>query len=170
MNESVKWFIIGSGRGLSAASTKLLPNPIPPSCQMDLWNQSLPKCVHITHELLLLCGDKRQLSLNRVSHGITNDSFKRTRWLRWHFVTHCGHSDAIWHCRSSSTMVLVMVRCLTAPNLYRNQYLFIVNEILWHQLQGDVYMFTQDIGPQVVFKISAFGITAISPKGSELRW
>ena len=39
-----------------------------------------------------------------------------------------------------------------------------INEILWHLFQGIVYLNTQDINYQVVFKIYTFEITTTSPR------
>ena len=43
-----------------------------------------------------------------------------------------GLSDAKWRWRSKSTLVQVMVCCLTAPSLYLNQCWLIISKVLWH--------------------------------------
>ena len=39
------------------------------------------------------------------------------------------------------------------------------HEILWHSFQGNVYLNTEYINPQVVFEIYTVEITATSPRG-----
>ena len=58
-----------------------------------------------------------------------------------------------------------MAGCLTAPSHYLNQCWLTINEILWHSFQGNIYLNTQDINPQVVFKIHTSEFTAISHRG-----
>ena len=47
-------------------------------------------------------------------------------------VSSMGPSDAIWRCRSWSTLVHVMACCLTAPSHYLNQCWLIISKVLWH--------------------------------------
>ena len=44
-----------------------------------------------------------------------------------------------------------MACCLTTPSHYLNQYCFIFNEILWHSLQSNVYLNTEDQSPICVW-------------------
>ena len=47
-------------------------------------------------------------------------------------INSLGPSDAIWHWRSLSTLVQVMVCCLTAPSHYLNQCWLIISKVLRH--------------------------------------
>ena len=79
-------------------------------------------------------------------------------------------SDAIWPRRYWSAMITVMACCRAAPSHYVNQCWFIMNEILWHSFQGNVYWNTvhwntQDVNLKVVFEMYTFEITATSARG-----
>ena len=39
-----------------------------------------------------------------------------------------------------------------------------LNKVLWHSLQGNFYLNTQDINPHIVFEIYTFEITATFPR------
>ena len=78
---------------------------------------------------------------------------------------HCGFGDNIWCRRSWLTMVQVMVCYLTAPSHYLNQCWLIINLILWHSFQGNVYLNTPDVNHHVAFELFTFEITATSLKG-----
>ena len=54
-------------------------------------------------------------------------------------VNSLGPSDAIWHCRSWSTLVQVMAYCLTAPSHYLNQCWLIISKVLLHSSE-DIIM------------------------------
>ena len=47
-------------------------------------------------------------------------------------VNSLGPSDAIWWCRSWSTLVQVIACCLMAQSHYLNQCWLIINKVLWH--------------------------------------
>ena len=49
-----------------------------------------------------------------------------------------GPSDAIWRCRSGSTMAQVMACCLTAPSHYLNQCWLIINKVHWHSYKDNL--------------------------------
>ena len=50
-------------------------------------------------------------------------------------------SEAIWRCRSGSTLAQVMACCLTAPSHYLNQYWLIISKVEWYSSKGK---FTRD--------------------------
>ena len=49
-----------------------------------------------------------------------------------------GPSDAIWRCRSGSTLAQVMACCLTAPSHYLNQCWLIISNVHWHSYEGNL--------------------------------
>ena len=73
-------------------------------------------------------------------------------------------SDAIWHWRSWSTPIQVMACCLMAPSHHVNQCWVTTNKILYNSFQGNIYLNTQDINPQILFEIYTFWITATSTR------
>ena len=87
-------------------------------------------------------------------------------WFRFLFcpINLLWPSDAKWHWGSWSTLVQAFAWCLTAPSHYLNQSWLGINEILWHSFQGNIYMSTQDIKPQVVLEMYTFEITATFPR------
>ena len=58
-----------------------------------------------------------------------------------HRINSLGPSDAIWRCRSGSTLAQVMACCLTAPSHYLNQCWLIISQGEWHSSEGN---FTRD--------------------------
>ena len=59
-------------------------------------------------------------------------SIANTLQVRLFCINSLGPSDAIWRWRSWSTLVQVMVCCLTAPSHYLNQCWLIISKVLWH--------------------------------------
>ena len=79
------------------------------------------------------------------------------------YCSHCGLVMP-YRDRFGSILAWVMSCCLTAPSHYLNQCWLAINKIHWHSFQGDIWLNTQDIDPQVIFQIYTFKITAMSPK------
>ena len=55
-----------------------------------------------------------------------------------HYCYSLGPSDAIWRCRSGSTLAHVMACCLTAPSHYLNQCWLIISKVHWHSYEGNL--------------------------------
>ena len=55
---------------------------------------------------------------------------------RW--VNSSGPSDAIWRCRSGSTLAQVMACCLAAPSHYLNQCWHIISKVHWYSYEGNL--------------------------------
>ena len=72
--------------------------------------------------------------------------------MRCWWLTRC--SLVIPYQRSWSTLVQVMACCLAATNHYLNQCWLTCNRMLWHASQGNGYLNTQGINPQVVFEFT----------------
>ena len=77
-------------------------------------------------------------------------------------------NDSIWHWKSWSTLVQVMACCLMAPSHYLNQCWLKINEILQHPFQGNVYLNTQNINPQVVLEFAHLKSQPRLPGNNEL--
>ena len=73
-------------------------------------------------------------------------------------------NGAVWHHRTWSTLLHVMVCCLMTPRHYLNQCWLTISYILWHSFQGNGDFNTHDINPQVVFELYAFKLTATSSR------
>ena len=75
---------------------------------------------------------------------------------QWHPILHTLNSlwpsDAIWRCRSMSTLAQVMACCLTAPSHYLNQCWHTINKVQWHSSDGNFTRYTSTIDHWVLFE------------------
>ena len=76
--------------------------------------------------------------------------------------------DAIWWCRSQSTLASVMACCLMAPSHY-HQCLFLISEIQWHSPASN---FTGSAEDTILYNESenyTFKFTTLSPRGQWVK-
>ena len=76
-----------------------------------------------------------------------------------------GPNDAMWRWRSWSTLVQVMVCCLTAPSHYLNQCWLIISKVLWHSSQHIIVRRFEDTNQKSKIEDYIFKITLRSPRG-----
>ena len=86
------------------------------------------------------------------------------------FWTRCVNTSvATWWHISESTLVQVMVCCLTAPSHYLNQYLHVINKVLWHSSES---YFTASVWDNILyneFQNYIFEITSTLPRGQWVK-
>ena len=106
-----------------------------------------PSCYHNIKFISGIC-DSPESNWTACDHatisynGFENYTFETTDASpRGLWVNSLGPSDAIWRCKSWSTLVQVMACCLMAPSHYLNQCWLIISKVLWHS-SGDIIIRT----------------------------
>ena len=120
---------------------------------------------------------QRSPQISSILHSVPSDiketlaCLKQTNIFcsRCVLVNSLWPSDAIWRHRSGSTLVQIMVCCLTAPSHYLNQCWLIISEVLWHSPEGNFTWNAQDMYPWREFENCLFKITSTSPRGQSVN-
>ena len=68
----------------------------------------------------------------------TNDYSVHLSITRPQWINSLGPCDAIWQCRSVSTLAQAMACCLTASSHYLNQCWLIISKVPWHSYEGNL--------------------------------
>ena len=79
-------------------------------------------------------------------------------------------SDAIWRYKSVTTLVQVMVCCLTAQTHYLNQCWLLICEVLWHSCESNFTVSTQTTFLYDEFEKYTFKTTSTSPRGQGVKF
>ena len=149
----------------------------------DLWSGAL--CIHLSYPVLWWWNVLNALKTKFWEHSkyfttlfafcticmILMCHYKCKSQLKvcWYFNS-LWQSDIIWRWGFWSILVQVMACCPMAPSHYLNQHWLIINEAVWHLFQGNIYLNTQDINPQIVIEIYKFDITATSQRDWWVNW
>ena len=80
-------------------------------------------------------------------------------------VNSLGPSDAIWRCRSGSTLARVMACCLTASSHYLNQCWQIISKVHTHSYRGNLTLDALAINHQYYFENHLSKFSFKSPRG-----
>ena len=81
-------------------------------------NKPLPESRPCPNKIMIIC----------LKHDfLWKETIKYQSWFN-----SLGPSDAIWRCRSGSTLAQVIACCLTAPSQHLNQCWLISSKVHWH--------------------------------------